>query len=512
MTRKQRRRGFLLIMVLVVIAALALGAYTFTDLMHTENAAAVLGAEQTQARMLADSGVETVRTFLFKDQATRRDEGGVYSNPERFQAVPVIANEETGQLGQFTLLAPELDQEGYLAGVRHGLQNESARLNLNALLLADTQEEGAARELLLMLPGMTPETADAILDWIDEDEDQVRTYGAEAEYYSGLAPPYAPRNGPLVTVEELLLVRGVTPELLFGLDTNRNGQADLEEANNPMAPEVDNSTGSMNGGWASYLTLYSEEKNVDSLGEPRVYVNNDDMTQLHAELSAVFPATWADFIVAYRQYGPAGEGATGSSASSFDIDLNRQGRIPLVQMLDLVGARVRVPAASQDEEPILLESPFPSGIGAMAVYLPNLMDHATVNPSPTIPGRVNINQAPRPVLVAIPGITEEIADQIISQRDPDPDIENVNRQHETWILTEAIVTLEEMKSLLPFVTAGGDVYRTQIVGYFNNLNAFSRVEVVFDATNEVPQVLLYRDLTHLGRGYGLETLGVIVEE
>ena len=36
-------------------------------------------------------------------------------------------------------------------------------------------------------------------------------------------PPYAPRNGPLGSIEELLLVRGVTPALLFGADLNRNG-------------------------------------------------------------------------------------------------------------------------------------------------------------------------------------------------------------------------------------------------------------------------------------------------
>jgi hypothetical protein len=59
------------------------------------------------------------------------------------------------------------------------------------------------------------------LDWIDEDDDQ-REFGAEEDFYSGMSPPYAPKNGPLDTVEELLLVRGVTPWLLFGGDVNRN--------------------------------------------------------------------------------------------------------------------------------------------------------------------------------------------------------------------------------------------------------------------------------------------------
>ncbi len=56
--------------------------------------------------------------------------------------------------------------------------------------------------------------ADAILDWLDPD-DTPRENGAEVDYYAAQNPPYAPKNGPLDTIEELLLVRGVTPELLF---------------------------------------------------------------------------------------------------------------------------------------------------------------------------------------------------------------------------------------------------------------------------------------------------------
>jgi hypothetical protein len=48
--------------------------------------------------------------------------------------------------------------------------------------------------------------------------------GAEIETYSALG--YACKNGPPDTIEELLLVRGVTPDLLFGADMNRNGVID----------------------------------------------------------------------------------------------------------------------------------------------------------------------------------------------------------------------------------------------------------------------------------------------
>ncbi len=57
--------------------------------------------------------------------------------------------------------------------------------------------------------------ADAILDWRDAD-DHHRLSGAEKEYYLALPEPYEPRNGNFESVEELLLVKGVTPELFYG--------------------------------------------------------------------------------------------------------------------------------------------------------------------------------------------------------------------------------------------------------------------------------------------------------
>jgi general secretion pathway protein K len=56
---------------------------------------------------------------------------------------------------------------------------------------------------------------DSILDWLDAD-DLYRANGAENDYYRSLKEPYDCKNGPLDSVEELLLVKGVTPELFYG--------------------------------------------------------------------------------------------------------------------------------------------------------------------------------------------------------------------------------------------------------------------------------------------------------
>jgi hypothetical protein len=150
---------------------------------------------------------------------------------------------------------------------------------------------------------MTEDVADAILDWLDTDE-QPREYGAEADYYATLDPPYGAKNGPLETVEELLLVKGVTPLLLFGSDINRNGQLDVHEMDEDLGSGGSTDAETFRG-WSAFLTLHSMEWNVSPLGQPRVYLNTNDLNKLVEDLAAVqFPEEWINFIVAYRQAGP----------------------------------------------------------------------------------------------------------------------------------------------------------------------------------------------------------------
>ena len=55
----------------------------------------------------------------------------------------------------------------------------------------------------------------AILDWQDADS-LLHVNGAEQEQYDAAAPPYMCKNAPLESLEELMLVRGVTPGLFHG--------------------------------------------------------------------------------------------------------------------------------------------------------------------------------------------------------------------------------------------------------------------------------------------------------
>ena len=105
-------------------------------------------------------------------------------------------------------------------------------------------------------------------------------------------------------------------------------------------------------------------------------------------------------------------------------------------------------------------------------------------------------------------MTEDIVEEIIANREQDPIQADPSRRHETWILQEGIVSLEEMKALMPFVCGGGSVFRVQSVGYFDKDGPHARIEAVINASTQPPRVVFWRDITNLGRGYPVEMLGV----
>ncbi|PHS14007.1 MAG: general secretion pathway protein GspK [Blastopirellula sp.] len=507
--RRNQQHGSVLFVVLIVIVMLTLSAYTFTELMQTENHAVHLTGKQIKAKAIAESGVAMLQSLLMQDEEVILEMGGIYDNPEFLRSVLVVDDEVQEMRGRFTFLAPLIDENGSYSGVRFGLEDESARVNLNALLMLEKTAAGSGKSLLMALPGMTDEIADAILDFMDED-DEVRDFGAEFDdYYSTLDTPYAPKNAPLETVEELLLVAGVTPELLFGRDSNRNGIVDPHEmtpsANeDPYIEEMLQLVPEL--GWSSYLTIFSMEKNYGEEGAERIFLNDDDLAALHGRLSENFSSEWADFIIAYRQNGPyTGSPNSRDMVSSAPVDLKKEGKNKFTQVIDLIGATVQVQVNRQNK---YLVSPFADGPIAMALYLPTMMERMTVNEAPIIPGRININQAHRDILLGIPGLDEITVDEIISMRIPAPDLDDENMKYESWLLVEGLVTLTQMKALMPFITGGGDVYRTQVVGYFEGGSASSRHEVVIDTTQPQPRILLWRDISYLGRGHSLDVLGV----
>lgn len=538
-----QRDASVLVLTLVVVAMLTLGAASFFERMFAEHRASRSHGRQLQARHLAESGVDYVRSVLMQDPNAIKDAGGLHANVNLFQGILVLDDPLSAFRGRFTALAPDLTTDGYYSGIRYGLENESSRLNLNTVLLADRAGDDGARRLLMTLPGMTESIADAILDWIDSD-DQARMLGAERDYYSSLPQPYAPRNGPLGSIEELLLVRDLTPALLFGADLNRNAAIDGVEQSLTAIDNADNSMGLLNRGWAAYLTLDSAETNLRPDGKPKIDVNKDDLEELHKELVEVLGNEMANFVIAYRQGGPYEGSATGQSSSAIQLDFKQPGQHRLATVLDLIGVRASMPMQGQGDQSngqnqgegqdsgpqqdgesrgggrsrdgsagrIIVEAAFANDPSAMQSYLSKLMDNLAVNDEPSIPGRLNINQAPRRLLSGIPGLEPTHIDQIVANRDVTLGQQRPEQLYETWLLTQGIVELDQMKRLMAFVTTGGSVYRAQVVGFFDAEGPADRLEVVIDATQSPPVVRRRWELRELGPGYSAEVLGAMPDD
>ena len=90
------------------------------------------------------------------------------------------------------------------------IEDEQGRLNINFL----DEDNREIFKRLLEVRGVTKGEAevitDSLLDWLDED-DFPEPKGAESKFYESLPEPYTNRNGPLESLEELTLVKGVSP-------------------------------------------------------------------------------------------------------------------------------------------------------------------------------------------------------------------------------------------------------------------------------------------------------------
>lgn len=158
-------------------------------------------------RGLAKAGIQRVLYELKTEKIQTFDAGNENwsANPDAFRKVKV------GN-GEYSVICnSEQGPEELETGFRYGACDESARLNLNMAtedmlknLLKAVDPNGEEK--------VRTEIAQAIIDWRDED-DSKQTQGAENNEYKSLRQPYEVRNGPLQSVEELLMIRGVTPEI-----------------------------------------------------------------------------------------------------------------------------------------------------------------------------------------------------------------------------------------------------------------------------------------------------------
>ena len=151
----------------------------------------------------------------------------------------------------------------------------------------------------------------SILDWIDPD-DNTHIGGTESDYYQGLTPPYFAKNKPIDDLSELLLVRGVTPEIYWGGVATNHPRAAFQKRLGRV-------------GWGSDTTAYtvglSEIFTPISSGRININTASAEVLQLIPGVDSMT----AEAIIAGRQGRDDGSGMLGPYRSVQEV-----GRLPEV--------------------------------------------------------------------------------------------------------------------------------------------------------------------------------------
>ncbi|HOK08419.1 MAG TPA: type II secretion system protein GspK [Candidatus Hydrogenedens sp.] len=209
-----RQRGVAIILSLVFIALLSILVVEFLYESEVEASLAYSQQGELEAYLAAKSAVAKGIAFLAEDTLNTMMSG----------APPIDSDFD---LMTFNMGA---SMEPLNNALMHAyISDEYGKINLNALLMPQSGGEpqertplvNALREFFMLRDtgeGAAPDIiVDSILDWLDyNDGDSERPQGAENDYYMGLENPYPCKNGPMDSIEELLLIKGITPKIYFG--------------------------------------------------------------------------------------------------------------------------------------------------------------------------------------------------------------------------------------------------------------------------------------------------------
>ena len=195
------RRGSILLYVVWIIMLLSLfAAGVGSRALFALNLSERL-PEQLRAAYIARGAVQYAAQAIKQDQNPAID-----SLHKKWADSPELFHEHPLAGGTFTVTADTRAGES----PRYGLNDEEQRINLNIAPVDVLQS------LMETVGGLTEskaqDVAASIADWRDTDSDE-RSGGAENYYYESRDPGYHCKDGPFENVEELLLIKGVSPEL-----------------------------------------------------------------------------------------------------------------------------------------------------------------------------------------------------------------------------------------------------------------------------------------------------------
>jgi len=197
-------RGVALILTILIVSLIVTVTLEFNRTMRTHVISSAHVGQGLKALCAAKSGVSCALAVLKEDDGTADTLLDDWASPEMLGAI------SAGSRALFSGGHFELEIEDLAGKIQvNSLENENLRIAFKRFL--ELPEFG------LDVEG-TKGIVDSVMDWIDREDDLLRLDGAEDDYYMSLERPYHCKNGPVDSPEELLLVKGITPEVFYGTE------------------------------------------------------------------------------------------------------------------------------------------------------------------------------------------------------------------------------------------------------------------------------------------------------
>ncbi len=202
-------KGIALILTITLIGLMVLLSMQFSRSMRTGLYETSNFDDEIRLGTIAKSGFNCGLAILFEDDPNEDSFHDTWasSNLEKYSSYSAMFFNNDGMF-QIEIID--------LAG----------KIPINRLINQDGEYNTKQKEILTRLLSMprfnleqdkVEDIVDSIKDWIDKDDESTR-FVAENSYYQTLDHPYSCRNAPFESLEELLLVKGITRELFYGTD------------------------------------------------------------------------------------------------------------------------------------------------------------------------------------------------------------------------------------------------------------------------------------------------------
>jgi general secretion pathway protein K len=288
------RQGVALITTVMIVALVVTMVVEFSRITVSEIEVSKNFSDEKKITYLAVSSINVLKDLLMLE--------GTHSKGD------TLLEEWANGRGYFSSASAAF-HEGKLEGE---ILDECGKINLNSLVGENGQFDETQKKLwerLLRQPrfGLTGDQIDAIThgvkDWIDKDDEVTGIFGAEDTSYRSRG--YRCRNGAFHTLEELLLVNGMTKEIFFG---NERG-----EGIHPYFTAFGRSEININTAPVPILMAFSDEMTED------IAFEMDKFRRDETNRKALENKTWYKDIWPYGN--PLPENAMTTSSVTFSVHM-----------------------------------------------------------------------------------------------------------------------------------------------------------------------------------------------